>query len=72
MRYIIKSIKRLLTIIYIDYLAIIFILKQVSLTTSLTNKLNSRLIRTSQYLLLFDLLIKYKINKFNIILDALS
>ena len=40
MRYMIKSIKRLLTIIYIDYLAIIFILKQVSLTTSLTNKLN--------------------------------
>ena len=28
--------------------------------------------RTSQYLLLFDLLIKYEIDKFNFILDILS
>ena len=36
------------------------------------NKLNLRLIRVSQYLFNFKLLIRYKINKINVVLNALS
>ena len=45
--------------------------KQASLTTSSINKLNLRLVRILQYLLFFDLTVKYKAGKTNIIPDTL-
>ena len=70
-RYIIKvSVKS--TIIYIDHSATIIIVRQTSINTILTEKLNLRLIRASKYLQRFHLNVRYKTNKSNIILDALS
>ena len=36
------------------------------------NKFNLYLVRTSQYLLLFNLVIKYKLEKLNVVQDAFS
>ena len=59
-------------IIYTDYFATIQIARQTTLSTSSTDKLNLHLIRVSQYLLEFNLIIRYKIDKINVVLDALS
>ena len=67
----VKFIKKPSTVIYIDHFAIISISRQISLTTSSTNKLNLRLIRAFQYLSIFDLSIRYKASKANIIPNAL-
>jgi len=48
------------------------ICRQTSLTTSSTDKLNLRLVRASQYLSGFNLSIRHKAGKANIVLDALS
>ena len=60
-----------LTIIYINYLATIFISRQINLTIFIIDKLNLRLIRASQYLFDFNLLIKYKFNKFGVVFNVL-
>ena len=61
-----------LIIIYINYLATILILKQIMLNIISINKINLRLIRASQYLLLFNLKLRYKARKLNTISNILS
>ena len=70
-RHIIESTE-LLTIIYIDYSITIDITRQAILLIILTNRLNLRLIRVSDYIQRFNLTLKYIPNKTNIILDILS
>ena len=60
------------TIIYTDHSAVISIVRQTSLNTTSTEKLNLRLIRASEYLQRFRLDIRYKPGKINIVPDALS
>ncbi len=66
-----KSTLKLLTIIYINHAVAVMIAKQTSLTTANTDKLNLHLIQVSQYLFIFQLDIRHKVNKTNIMLDAL-
>jgi len=60
--------------IFTDHSATIAIIKQTSLTTSSTDKLNTRLIRASQYVSQYtnELDIRHKPRKVNLIPDALS
>ena len=71
-KHIIKSNRKFLIIIYIDYFIAIFIFKQIIFNNINIDKFNLRLIRVSQYLFLFNLKFRYKINKFNIIFNVLS
>ena len=57
-------------IIYIDHSTIVSILRQINFITFNTNKLNLRFIKASQYLFSFNLQVKHKIEKFNIIFDV--
>ena len=59
-------------IIYIDHSAAMLISRQTTLITSSTNKLNLRLVRASQYLSAFNLFIRHKTRKTNIVSNALS
>src|SRR5690625_4732399 len=59
-------------IIYIDHVFIARIVNQTHLESSVTNKLNLRLIRASQYMSQFFLKIRHRTDKFNVISDALS
>lgn len=68
----IDFIKKSFTIIYIDHFVVVSIFKQITLTIFDTNKLNLRLVRVSQYLFNFNVIIRHKFNKLNVILDALS
>ena len=70
-RHMIESTKKP-AIIYTDHSAAVPISKQASLTTSSTDKLNLRLVRASQYLSSFDLEVKHKAGKSNVVPDALS
>lgn len=67
-----KSIKKSLTIVYIDHSVSIFIVKRYSLTSTNTNQLNLRLVRASQYLSIFELNVRHKLDKQNVISDTLS
>ena len=60
------------TIIYTDHETSLAIVKQTSLSTSSTNKLNLRLVRASNYIQRFDLIIRHKSNKLHLMLNALS
>ena len=60
------------TIIYTDHSAAVSIVRQTSLNTTSTEKLNLRLIRASEYLQRFRLDVRYKPGKTNIVPDALS
>ncbi len=60
------------TIIYTDHSAAVSIVRQTSLNTTSTEKLNLRLIRASEYLQRFRLDVRYKPGKSNIVPDALS
>ena len=60
------------TVIYTDHEAFFAIVKQTSLSTSSTNKLNFRLVRASNYIQRFDLIIRHKSDKFHLMSDALS
>ena len=71
-RYIVESTKTPSVIIYTDYSAAVPISRQTNLTTSSIDKLNLRLVRASQYLSSFDLLLRYKAGKSNTVPDALS
>ena len=59
-------------IIYIDYFVIISISKQTIFNITNINKLNFHLICISQYLSAFNIELRYKVNKVNIVLNALS
>lgn len=59
-------------IVYIDHFVSIIIVKQYSLITTDANKLNLRLVHASQYLSTFDLNVRHKLEKQNLISDALS
>ena len=70
-RYIIEVATNI-TIIYTNYSATIDIVRQSSINTTSTKKLNLRLIRILEYLQRFRIKIRYKPSKTNIVLDTLS
>lgn len=59
-------------VIYSDHSAAVQISRQTTLSTSSTDKLNLRLVRASQYLSGFNLSIRHKAGKTNVVPDALS
>ena len=59
------------TIIYINHSTIVFIFKQTTLITNNTNKLNLQLIRISQYFFNFNIAVRHKIHKFNVMSNVL-
>ena len=59
-------------IIYTDYSAVMSISWQISLLLLSINKLNLHLVQASQYLLQFNLKVRHKAEKSNIVSDALS
>ena len=60
------------TIIFTDHGAALGIAKQTSLTTTSTDKMNLRLVRASDYLQRFELIIRHKPGKQHVVPDALS
>ena len=70
-RYIIKVNECFLTIIYINYSTTILIFKQINFIIFSINKLNLQLIKIFQYLFNFNIAIKYKFNKLNIVFNVL-
>ena len=70
-RYIIKVSECSLTIIYTNYSTTILIFKQINLTISNINKLNLQLMKASQYLFNFNIVMKHKFDKSNIVFNAL-
>ena len=70
-RHLIKSSKSKV-VVYTDHSATVDICKQATLTTTSTVRLNLRLVRASQYLQRFDLDVRHKPGKSNVIPDALS
>lgn len=71
-RHMIESSRKPPTVIFTDHSAAVPISKQTSLSSSSTDKLNLRLIRASQYLSQFELTVKHKSGKSNVVPDALS
>ena len=59
-------------VIYTDHSAAVPIFRQTTLATSSTDKLNLRLVRASQYLSSFNVAIRHKSGKSNVVSDALS
>ncbi len=70
-RHMIESSKKP-TILFTDHGSALGIAKQTSLTTSSTDRLNLRLIRASEYIQRFNIIIKHKPGKQHIVPDALS
>ena len=76
--WVVKKIRHLIeastkpTIIYTDHSAAIGIVRQSSMNTTSTEKLNLRLIRASEYLQRFRIELRHKPGKSNIVPDALS
>lgn len=71
-RHLIESSQVPPVVIYTDHSAAVPISKQTTLTTSSTDKLNLRLVRASQYLSSFNITIRHKAGKSNVVPDALS
>ena len=69
-RHLIESTKQS-TIIYTNHDAALNIAKQINLSTFSIDKLNLRLIRVSNYIQRFFLIIRHKSNKLHIVSDAL-
>lgn len=69
-RHMIESVK-ITTIIFTNYSAYFFIVKQITLNSENIDKLNFRLVRISVYHSQFNIDLRYKIDKFNVIFDAL-
>ena len=59
-------------IIYIDHSTIVSILQQINFITFNINKLNLRFIKISQYFFEFNLQMKHKVKKFNVISNVFS
>ena len=55
------------TIIYTNHSVVVSISRQINFITFNTNKLNLRLIRASQYFFDFNLQMRHKVDKFNIV-----
>ena len=70
-RHLIKFFK-FATILYTNHDTTLDIAKQIILSTSFTDKLNLRLVRTSNYIQRFDLNIRHKSKKLHIVFNALS
>ena len=70
-KHMIKIIECFSIIIYTNYSATMSISRQINLTISNIDKLNLRLIRASQYLFEFNLNVRHKSNKFNVVSDVL-
>ena len=74
--WILKKIRHLVdftnksAIIYTDHETSLAIVKQTFLSTSSTDKLNLRLVRSSDYIQRFDLVIKHKSNKLHLVSNA--
>lgn len=60
------------TTVFTDHLAATFIANQTNLSTANSERLNLRLIWTSQYLSQFDIDVKYRPGKIHLVPDALS
>jgi hypothetical protein len=60
------------TVVWTDHSATVQIMKQMTLTSSSTDKLNLRLVRASQYCSQFQLNIRHRPGRLNIVPDALS
>lgn len=71
-RHLIESTSVPPAVIYTDHSAAVPISRQTTLSTSSTDKLNLRLVRASQYLSSFNLSIRHKAGKSNVVPDALS
>ena len=69
--YHIIEIVRQIIVVFIDYATNISIVKQTILIIKSIDKLNLRLMHALFYLSQFDLKIKYRFNKINIMLDTL-
>ena len=70
-RHMIKSAKRI-TVIFTNHVANAFIVKQTTLNSDNIDKLNLRFVRVSAYFSQFDIDVKYKADKINIVSNALS
>lgn len=71
-RHMIESTKQPPTVIYTDHSAAIPISRQTTLSSTSTDKLNLRLVRASQYLSAFEIELRHKSGKSNVVPDALS
>lgn len=71
-RHLIEASEAPPVIVYTDHSAAVQISRQTTLSTSSTDKLNLRLVRASQYLSGFNLAIRHKDGKKNVVPDALS
>ena len=67
----IESAKRI-KVILTNYVANAFIVKQTTLNSENIDKLNLKLVRISAYFLQFDIDVRYKADKVNIMSNALS
>ena len=70
-RHMIESCRKSLMIIFIDYAVTADLIKQISLTTFNTNKLNLRFVRTFQFLSALFIKIRIKSEKLHVIFDVL-
>ena len=71
-RHMIESIEISSVVIYIDHSVAVLISRQITLIISNSDKLNLRLIRASQYLSDFNLFVRHKAGKVNVVSNALS
>ena len=67
----IESTEIFSAIIYIDHSVAVFISRQIILTIFSNDKLNLRLVRISQYLFDFNLSVKHKVDKTNVMSNVL-
>ena len=70
-RHMIEFNRKFSIIIYIDHFAIVLIFRQIIWIITFINKFNLRLIRASQYLFNFNITLRHKADKSNVISDAL-
>ena len=61
-----------LFIVFTDHDAAVNINRQINFSTSFTDKLNLRLIKASEYIQRFNLIIKHKSRKHHVVSNALS
>ena len=71
-RHLIDSIRKSSIIIYTDHSTVVSIFRQTTLITFSIDKLNFRLVRVSQYLSSFNIVIRHKSDKSNVISNVLS
>ena len=71
-RHMIKFIEISSIIIYTNHFVAVSINRQITLTIFNSDKLNLRLVRASQYLFDFNLFVRHKADKVNVVSDVLS